>query len=527
MLPKGQEGHDTSHSSGQSTLDALTQRHAGQLKALAAASVRIASATSTAATLKQITDEARQIVGAHLAATHRVSDANWKAASIVVSLSEKYERFAAFSIPPNGSGIYRRAIEAGQPLRLTASELAAHPDWRGLSGCKADHPPLRGLVAIPISGRGGESIGVIMLSDKEDGDFTPEDEAILVQLSQVASVSIENALITQALRESETRLRATQEHANIAIAEADDAGRFVGVNAGFSALTGYSRDELLDRTLFDLTHPDDAPGERELYGRHVRGELKHYAAEKRYVRKDGTASWIAVSASGVFDDNGKFLYSIRIVQDIDQRKRTEERQQLLIRELHHRVRNTLSNVQAMLGATARSAPSIKAFYNSFGARIAALGRTHTLLTDDYWQTAPLREMLKHELAPYNDGTEGRVVLEGPPVELAADLAVPTGMAIHELSSNAAKYGALSTPAGRLQVRWDIIHEEGARKLSLEWTENGGPPAQERPTPGFGSALLRRVLGVQCNAEVTFQLDKSGFRFRMVAPLVERRLVPTY
>ena len=151
------------------------------LKALAAASVRIASATSTAATLKQITDEARQIVGAHLAATHRVSNANWKAASIVVSLSEKYERFASFSIPPNGSGIYRRAIEAGQPLRLTASELAAHPDWRGLSGCKADHPPLRGLVAIPISGRGGESIGVIMPSDKEDGDFTPEDEAILVQ----------------------------------------------------------------------------------------------------------------------------------------------------------------------------------------------------------------------------------------------------------------------------------------------------------------------------------------------------------
>jgi PAS domain S-box-containing protein len=110
------------------------------------------------------------------------------------------------------------------------------------------------------------------------------------------------------------------------------------VNAGFSALTGYSRDELLDRTLFDLTHPDDARGEHELYARHVRGELKHYAAEKRYVRKDGTASWIAVSASGVFDDNGKFLYSIRIVQDIDQRKRTEERQQLLIRELHHRVR---------------------------------------------------------------------------------------------------------------------------------------------------------------------------------------------
>jgi len=155
----------------------------------------------------------------------RSDHADWKAASVAVSLSEKHERFASFSIPPNGSGIYRRAIEAGKPLRLAASELAGHPDWRGLSGYKADHPPLRGLLAVPITGRGGESIGVIMLSDKEDGDFTPEDEAVLVQLSQVASVSIENALTTQALRESETRLRATQEHANIAIGEADDAAR--------------------------------------------------------------------------------------------------------------------------------------------------------------------------------------------------------------------------------------------------------------------------------------------------------------
>ena len=439
MLPKGRNGQP-SHPSGQSTLDALTHRHGEQLKALAVASVRIAAATSPDATLQQITVEARRIVGAHLAATHRVSHSDRK---VAVSLSEKYERFAAFDIPPNGSGIYRRAIDAGQPLRLSASELTAHADWRGLSGYKADHPPLRGLLAVPITDRTGKSVGVIMLSDKDDGEFTPEDEAILVQLAQIASVSIENAVATQALRESETRLRATQEHANIAIGEVDDGGRFIAVNAGFSTITGYSRDELLNRTLFDLTHPDDVPGERELYARHVRGDLKQYSLEKRYVRKDGTSAWVAVSASGVFDEAGRFLYGVRIVQDIDQRKRTEERQQLLIRELHHRVRNTLANVQAMLGATARSASSIQAFYNSFAARIAALGRTHTLLTDDYWQTAPLREMLRLELAPYDDGTEGRITLEGPPVELAADLAVPTGMAIHELSANAAKHGALS------------------------------------------------------------------------------------
>jgi two-component sensor histidine kinase len=229
----------------------------------------------------------------------------------------------------------------------------------------------------------------------------------------------------------------------------------------------------------------------------------------------------------VFDGAGRFLYGVRIVQDIDQRKRTEERQQLLIRELHHRVRNTLANVQAMLGATARSASSIQAFYDSFAARIAALGRTHTLLTDDYWQTAPLREMLRHELTPYDDGTEGRITLEGPPVELAADLAVPTGMAIHELSANAAKHGALSTQSGRLLVRWNIVHEGGVRKLSLKWIETGGPRPQEPTKQGFGSTLLQRVLSVQCEARVELHFDESGLRFRMVAPLIEQRLVPTY
>jgi PAS domain S-box-containing protein len=297
--------------------------------------------------------------------------------------------------------------------------------------------------------------------------------------------------------------------------------------AGFSTISGYTRDELLNRTLFDLTHPDDAPGERQLHARHVRGDLKQYSLEKRYVRKDGTSAWVAVSASGVFNEAGKFLYGIRIVQDIDQRKRTEERQQLLIRELHHRVRNTLATVQAMLGMTSRCAPSTRAFYDSFAARIAALGRTHTLMTDDYWQTAPLREMLRLELAPYDDGTEGRITLEGPPVELAADLAVPTGMAIHELSANAAKHGALSVKSGRLLVRWDMIHGGGARKLVLEWTESGGPPAQKPKKQGFGSTLLQRVLSVQCEADVELRFEKSGLRFRMVAPLIEQRLVPAY
>jgi two-component sensor histidine kinase len=208
-------------------------------------------------------------------------------------------------------------------------------------------------------------------------------------------------------------------------------------------------------------------------------------------------------------------------------QQTAERQQLLIRELHHRVRNTLATVQGLLGATARSTTSVDEFYRSFAGRIASLGKMHTMLTEDYWQRASLEEILRNELAPYDQGPEPRVVLEGPPLELSADLAVPMGMALHELTTNAVKHGALSVPAGRVRVVWDVVHEGGQRKLDLEWTECGGPPVRQPRRTGFGSILLKRVLPAQCDAAVEFELAKAGVRFRMRAPLVEHRLVPEY
>src|SRR3954447_246162 len=171
-----------------------------------------------------------------------------------------------------------------------------------------------------------------------------------------------------------------------------------------------------------------------------------------------------------------------------------ERQHLLIRELHHRVKNSLATVQALLGATARSSNSVAEFYHSFAGRLAALGKTHTLLTEDYWQTASVREMLRNELEPYANGSEDRIVLSGPPVELSADLTIPTGMAIHELAANAVTHGALSVPSGRVAVVWDVLRDaEGQRRLCLEWTERGGPAVEPPSRQGFGSRLLERVL----------------------------------
>jgi two-component sensor histidine kinase len=221
----------------------------------------------------------------------------------------------------------------------------------------------------------------------------------------------------------------------------------------------------------------------------------------------------------------------RAIAERDERleasQQIEQRQTLLVRELHHRVKNTLATVQALVGATGRSSGSFKEFYHSFSNRIVSLAKTHNLLTEDYWQTASLREIALTELKPFAESRQPRFMLIGPPVELSADLAVPVGMALHELTANAVRYGALSVPAGYVQIRWSVGEREGARRLHLEWREFGGPPVNTPTHRGFGSTLLQRVLPMQCHAEVEVQYDREGLQFQMNAPLVEQRLVPAY
>jgi two-component sensor histidine kinase len=212
---------------------------------------------------------------------------------------------------------------------------------------------------------------------------------------------------------------------------------------------------------------------------------------------------------------------------LDASQRAEQRQALLVRELHHRVRNTLGTVQALLGSTARSARSVEGFYRSFSARIASLAKTQTLLTEDYWQLASLREMLHHELQAFLEDEQGRIALDGPPVELSADLAVPIGMAFHELTTNAMTHGALSVPDGRVEVTWRLFSANGKRMLHLEWIETGGPPVREPQHRGFGTTLLQRVLTLQSNGSVRLTFDPAGVRFALDTPLVEHRLVPEY
>jgi PAS domain S-box-containing protein len=318
------------------------------------------------------------------------------------------------------------------------------------------------------------------------------------------------------LREQEQRLAATYEHAAIGIVEIDADGRFLRVNEAICGITGLSREELLGWTLFGRTHPDDRRRDEELYRRQVAGELGTYTVEKRFVRKDGRTIWIAVRSSPVRDPEGRFLYGVRVVQDITERKASEERQKLLIDELNHRVKNTLATVQSLAAQTAHGAGTPKAFQRAFEGRLIALGRAHDQLTARHWENADLKDILVAIAAPYETGGAKQIVLDGDSVTLTPRAALTLAMAFHELATNAAKYGALSVPTGRVDVSWDMTWGLSRKPddLRIDWCEQGGPAVAPPERRGFGTKFIETSIAFELGGSARIRFEETGVRCTM-------------
>ncbi len=208
--------------------------------------------------------------------------------------------------------------------------------------------------------------------------------------------------------------------------------------------------------------------------------------------------------------------------DVTAHVRAEQRQSLLIRELHHRVRNTLATVQGVMNTTAKSSATIEDFQEAFAGRIASLAKTHAVMTEELDQSVSFEQLLNQELGFYTDGASQRIRLSGPAVDLPSQIAVPLGMAVHELTTNAVKYGALASQAGRIAVDWSLAESTVGTALRWEWNETDGPTVTPPGREGFGSMLLKRVLSQQIGAEVNVAFEPEGFRLRMLVPLRAER-----
>ena len=187
----------------------------------------------------------------------------------------------------------------------------------------------------------------------------------------------------------------------------------------------------------------------------------------------------------------------------------------LTRELNHRVKNTLANVMSIVALTRRRSDNIDDFVSGLTGRIRALSATHDLLTKSDWGTTPVRDVLGAELSPYAQDSDREVVLRGPRVELAPNDALSLGLAVHELATNAAKYGALSVPGGRVEVSWDMMAEKLAR---IEWRESGGPPVPERRRAGFGTELIEKIVAHELKNPVSLRFDLAGVRCTLIVPV---------
>lgn len=319
-----------------------------------------------------------------------------------------------------------------------------------------------------------------------------------------------------ALREADLRMRLAMEGVGLGTCDVDLRNGRGTCSRSMFELLGLepTPDATFDflRAWHHLVHPEDLP--RLLAEqREAAGSQSAYTPEYRIVHAaTGEVRWIKVFGQYLGSEAGRPADRfVGIVSDVTASKGAEARQQLLVREYNHRIRNLLALVRSLAEQTWRLSASPQNFHQSLLERLQALADAHGLLTREAWQGASLRTLAERVLAPYLAGSPGapRVAIDGPELRVPPLTAISLSMALHELATNAVKYGALSSPHGRVSVQWAI--EEGASpvRARLEWSERGGPLVEPPARRGFGSRLIERGLAVELGGEVRLEFRPEG------------------
>ena len=315
--------------------------------------------------------------------------------------------------------------------------------------------------------------------------------------------------------EAQTELvDATFENAAVGIAYVGLDGSWLRVNRKLLDIVGYEREELLRITFQDITHPDDVEADVEQFKALQAGDIPNYQMEKRYYRKDGELIWINLTVAIQRDDSGLPQFAISVVEDISERKANEEALAVVINELNHRVKNTLATVQAVAHMSFRKDEPLEQARADFTKRLNALAGAHDLLTDEKWAGASVLKVVQRALSPFEADAEEKFAIDGPDVKLAARPALTLAMAIHELATNALKYGALSVDGGKVSVKWTHDCNEAGRAFQFDWIERGGPPTSDPIRQGFGTTLLTRILPGDFGGIASAHYGPKGLHFRL-------------
>jgi len=295
----------------------------------------------------------------------------------------------------------------------------------------------------------------------------------------------------------EQRLGAIIESSDDAIVSKNLNGIITSWNRGAERLFGYAADEVVGQSITILIPPERLDEETMVLDRIRRGErIDHYETVRR--RKDGASVDISLTVSPVRDTVGRIVGASKIARDITERRRAQEQQELLVGEIKHRIKNTLATVQAIAMQTLRSASVDER--SAFIARLHALANAHDLLTLESWNRAPLRDVVGRVLKPFQEKHHERFLIDGHgDLWLSANRSVLLALVLHELATNAVKYGALSNGTGRVHVGWEVVPNGPPGRMMLTWQESGGPPVKPPEHKGFGSLLIERVVEAELGA----------------------------
>ncbi len=340
-------------------------------------------------------------------------------------------------------------------------------------------------------------------------DFTTENSKQREKFAQSLRAKIESAPEGFLPGSAEQILRSIVENSDDAVITKNLDGIISSWNKSAERIFGYAAEEVIGKPVTILIPPERHDEEPGILLRLSRGErIDHYETVRR--RKDGTLIDISLTVSPVKDAHGKIVGAAKIARDITERKRNDGRIATLAREAEHRTKNILATVQATVNLShSDTADGLK---RAIEGRIQALAKLHDLFVSSRWTGAELSSIASQELAPYTGGAESRAQIGGPFVWLAPNTAQAIGVTLHELVTNAAKYGSLSVPKGRVDVSWMRVSDE---QLVLRWFESGGPVVEKPTHQGFGTSVIQRMIRHQLKGEMHLDWRPEGLACEIV------------
>ncbi len=300
-----------------------------------------------------------------------------------------------------------------------------------------------------------------------------------------------------------------------AVIVVDETGKIDRVNAPAEMLFGFSRERMLGQPI-EMLLPERL---RDVHSAHRATYMKKAATrpmgtglQLSGLRADGSEFPVDIMLSPITIDRRRLV--LAVVRDVTERKRVEAQMQLLLREVNHRAKNMLGLVRAMARQT--QADCHQEFLSRFDERIEALSASQDLLVDNKWQNIPLRDLVRSQLSHFSDLLENRIAVRGPDLRVTAAAAQVIGMALHELATNAGKYGALSNTEGHVDIEWRLDRTDGQR-FSMEWSETGGPAVIAPTRRGFGSTVLCQLTRAALEADVMLDYAPSGVVWGLGCP----------